>query len=530
MLERTFLAPNALAHWAGITPDAVALEHTDGTTVTYATLLDESLRFADGLRHLGVGQGTHVGTLLPNVFDAHRTMLAIGLLRGIEVPINNAHTGTLLEYGLNLADVTVLVTTVELAGRLTAIAGNLVTLETVVLLDGDASDSIATDGGPLPCRVVTRPELLDKAEPVPCDGPEYHDTACLLFTSGTTGPSKAVITPWAVVHQFWSFPPEDLLTAGEGLFCPLPLFHNSGRAAFNYTLVRGARLITRDRFSATHVWDDVRRTNAAVLGLVGPLTSLVYSAAPRPDDTDHPVRTVVCGPMIPEIEDFERRFGVNVLTCYGQTESGIPLATGWDHGPWANCGRPRTDYPWTEVRVVDALDQPVGPGVVGELVVRSPEPWALNMGYYKMPAETVAAWRNGWFHTGDGFSYDEDGWYYFVDRMRDTIRRRGENISSYEVETMVAEHPDVIECSAIGVPGEHGDDECLAFVIVREPETFDVAQLAAFLEPRMAGYMLPRYFEVVEGDLPRNETSMRVRKFELRSRGVSERTWDRLGR
>jgi crotonobetaine/carnitine-CoA ligase len=521
VLDKKYLAPHALAHWAEATPDGIAIEHVDGQSLTFATLFEESLVFADALSRLGVAQGTHIATMLPNFFDAHRTLLGIGWLRGVEVPLNNAYTGRMLEHALITADVTFMVTTAEFAGRLVDIAASLPLLETVVIIDGPAATG-------LPCRVIGRHEFLDGASPATgLEGPSYHDTASLLFTSGTTGPSKAVITPWAVVHQFWSFPPEDFIEPGEGLFCALPLFHNSGRAAFNFTLVRGARLIIRDKFSATHVWDDVRKTNATVLALVGPLTSLVYSAEPTDRDTDNPVHTVVCGPMIPEIEDFKQRFGVEVMTCYGQTESGIPLATDQDHGPWANCGKPRLDYPWTEVRVVNQFDEPVGPGVVGELVVRSAEPWSLNIGYYKMPEATAEAWRNGWFHSGDGFTYDEDGWYYFVDRMRDTIRRRGENISSYEVEVMVGEHPGVIECAAIGVAGEHGDDECLAFVIARDPERFDPAELIQFLAGRMPHYMIPRYIEVVDGDLPRNETSMRVRKFELRSRGLSDRSWDR---
>jgi crotonobetaine/carnitine-CoA ligase len=524
VLDNKFLAPHALARWAESTPDAVALQHVDGQSVTFAALLEESRTFADALRRLGVGVRTHLGTMLPNVFDAHRTLLGAAWLRAIEIPLNNAFTGRMLSYALELADVEILVTTTEFAARLEPIAPELPLLHTVVLIDGPAALDL-----PERVRVVAREEFLAGAVPaLDLEGPSYHDTASLLFTSGTTGPSKAVITPWPVVHQFWSFPPEDTIAPGEGLFCPLPLFHNSGRAAFNFTLVRGARLIIRDKFSATHVWDDVRKTDAAILALVGPLTSLVYSAPPTDRDADNPVRTVVCGPMIPEIEDFKQRFGVNILTCYGQTESGIPLATGWDHGPWATCGRPRTDYPWTEVRVVDQFDEPVGPGVVGELVVRSPEPWSLNVGYYKMPEATAEAWRNGWFHSGDGFTYDEDGWYYFADRMRDTIRRRGENISSFEVEVMVGEHPGVIECSAIGVPGEHGDDECLAFIIARHPDTFDPAELIAFLADRMPHYMIPRYIEVVDGDLPRNETSQRIRKYELRERGLSERTWDRV--
>jgi len=347
-----------------------------------------------------------------------------------------------------------------------------------------------------------------------------------MFTSGTTGPSKAVITPWAVVYQFWSWVPDDTLAPGDGLYCAMPLFHNSGRSAFNYAMVCGGRFVIRDRFSAAGFWSDVRATGCTTAALVGPMTALLYAAAPAPDDADNPLRNVILGPMIPEMADFERRFGVRVATGYGQTEVGMPVTTGWDHGPWANCGRERLDYPWPEARIVDGYDEPVGPGEVGELVVRTAEPWALNAGYYKMPEQTAAAWRNGWFHTGDAFRVDADGWYYFVDRMRDAIRRRGENISSFEVETIVVEHPDVLECAAVGVPAPLGDDDVMVAVIVRAGAAFDPAELVEFLEPRMPKYMIPRYVQVVD-DLPRTEASMRVRKHELRARGVTNATWDR---
>jgi carnitine-CoA ligase len=260
--------------------------------------------------------------------------------------------------------------------------------------------------------------------------------------------------------------------------------------------------------------------------LVGPMTALLYSAPPQPDDADTPLRNAILGPMIPEIVDFERRFGVRVATGYGQTETGMAVTTGWDHGPWANCGRLREDYPWPEVRIADEFDEPVPDGEVGEMLVRSAEPWALNVGYHDMPEQTAAAWRNGWFHTGDAFRRDADGWFYFVDRLRDTIRRRGENISSFEVETMVAEHPAVRECAAIGVPAPLGEDDVFVAVIVDGAVAFEPADLLAFLEDRMPRFMLPRYVEVVD-DLPRTEASMRVRKHELRDRGVTASTWDR---
>ena len=257
------------------------------------------------------------------------------------------------------------------------------------------------------------------------------------------------------------------------------------------------------------------------------MTHLLWAAPPQPNDGDNPLRAVILGPMIPEMEEFERRFNVTVGTCYGQTEIGAPLAIGWDHGPWAGCGKPRTDYPWTECEIVNELDEPVAPGEVGELVVRTREPWALNVGYYNMPEATAAAWRNGWFHTGDGFRRDEDGWYFFVDRMRDTIRRRGENISSFEVENAVVQFPGVVECAAVGIRTELGDDEVLAAVIVHDPDAFDPDALVDFLSVRIASFMVPRYVEVMD-DFPRNATTGRVRKHELRDRGVIDATWDRL--
>jgi carnitine-CoA ligase len=510
MLESNCLAPHAVAHGAVATPRAVALEHVDGSSLTYAALDARARAWAGALSALGIAEGDHVATMLPNTFDAHLAMLALGWLRVVEVPLNVAFTGRMLAYSLDHADVTTLLVAPEFREAVAAVEGDVPKLERIVVLDD-------TTRGDLDAGVADGTER---------SGPAYRDVHSLMFTSGTTGPSKAVITPWAVMYQFWSWVPDDALGSGDGLYCAMPLFHNSGRSAFNYAMARNARFVLRDRFSATDFWSDIRATGCVTAALVGPMTALLHSAPAREDDADSPLRNAILGPMIPEILDFEERFGVRVATGYGQTETGMAVTTGWDHGPWANCGRIREDYPWPEVRIADEFDEPVPDGEVGELLVRSAEPWALNVGYYKMAEQTAAAWRNGWFHTGDAFRRDPDGWFYFVDRMRDTIRRRGENISSFEVETLVAEHPAVRECAAIGVPAPLGEDDVLVAVIVDDPAVFDPAELLAFLEPRMPRFMVPRYVEVVD-DLPRTEASMRVRKHELRSRGVSGETWDR---
>jgi crotonobetaine/carnitine-CoA ligase len=523
VLDQRNLAPHAIAHHAATTPDVVALQHVDGSALSYAELDRESRTWAAALGRIGVEQGTHVGTLLTNRFEAHRSMVALGWLCAVEVPLNTAYIGRMLHYALDLADVAVLVTEAQFLDRVVEIARDLPLLRTIVVVDDPAPSAPSAPQ----LRVIGIDAFLDGVTPATdLTGPEDHDIACLLFTSGTTGPSKAVITPWAVVFQNWSWVPDDTLAPGQGLYCAMPLFHNSGRGAFNFAMGRGGRFVMRDKFSATSFWSDVRAHDCAVAATVGPMTALLWSAEPQPDDAGNPLQSVVCGPMIPEMEAFKQRFGVRVTTTYGQTEIGCPLSSGWESVPPASCGKVRTDYPWPEIRLADEFDEPVAPGQAGEMLVRTDAPWAMNVGYYKMPDKTAEAWRNGWFHTGDTFTQDADGNFFFLDRTRDAIRRRGENISSFEVENLVTEHAAVIEVAAFAVPAELGEDEVMVALVVRDRDAFDPAELVEFLTARMPRFMVPRYVEVFD-DLPRNQTSMRVLKTELRARGVQPTTWDR---
>ncbi|MFP8876570.1 MAG: AMP-binding protein, partial [Myxococcota bacterium] len=478
-------------------------------------------RWAGALRECGVEAGSHVATLLHNGFAAQALWLGLAWLRAVEVPINTAQKGALLHHALSASDSRFLVTSREFLNALKDLGAPLPALEHILLIDGEGGDS------PIDAPCIDLRSALERATSEgDFEGPDYRDIAAILFTSGTTGPAKGVITPWATVYQNWSWVPEDAVAPGEGLYCAMPMFHNSGRSALNGALVRGARFVFREKFSGARFWEDVRRHECRAAALVGPMTALLHSAPPRPDDADNPLRAILCGPLIREIDAFKQRFDLRVATGYGQTEIGMGVVTGWEHGPWTNCGRVRDEYPYTEVRVVNEHDEPLGSGEIGELVVRSREPWALNAGYYQLPEATARAWRNGWFHTGDAFRFDEDGWFYLVDRMNDAIRRRGENISSFEVESLVAAHPEVLECAAIAVPAELGEDEVMALVIPRDPAAFDPAELLQWLEPRMPRYMLPRYVEAVE-DFPRNATTQRVKKHELRARGVGPETWER---
>jgi crotonobetaine/carnitine-CoA ligase len=256
------------------------------------------------------------------------------------------------------------------------------------------------------------------------------------------------------------------------------------------------------------------------------MASLLLAQPEKPDDADNPLRGVIMAPLIPDLERFKRRFGVRVCTAYGMTEIAYPFASGWNLVNATSCGRLRRGPPGYEVRVVDAEDREVGCDRIGELIVRTAEPHIITPGYFGMPEKSAEIWRGGWFHTGDGFRHDADGNFYFADRIKDAIRRRGENISSFEVEAGVNEHPAVLESAAIGVPSEHSEDEVKVIVVLRPGAALEPKDLIAFLAPRMPRFMIPRYVEIADA-LPKTDATQRTRKHELRASALNARTWDR---
>jgi crotonobetaine/carnitine-CoA ligase len=380
----------------------------------------------------------------------------------------------------------------------------------------------------LPFDVVRADRLIDTSEPAhDLDEPEVWDVSCLIYTSGTTGPSKGVLVPWGELHNLCSAAPDDFLAPGDAYYSIYPAFHVSGKSSLYVAALHSAHVVFRETLSVTDFWGDVRAHEVRAAGLVGPIASLLLLMPPQPDDADNPLDRILIGPVIPQVEEFKRRFGVaHVTTGYGMTEIGAPVIAGWDPPLNGTCGKRRIGPPGFEVKIVDEHDRTVPVGQVGELVVRSYEPWAMNLGYWRDPEQSQKAWRNGWFHTGDGFREDEDGWLYFVDRMKDALRRRGENISSFEVEAGVAEHPAVAECAVIGVPSEVGEDEVKVIIVRKRDMHLEPADLIEFLIPRMPRFMIPRYVEFVD-ELPKTDATLRVRKVELRAEGVNGRTWDR---
>jgi crotonobetaine/carnitine-CoA ligase len=287
-------------------------------------------------------------------------------------------------------------------------------------------------------------------------------------------------------------------------------------------LVLGTTAAIGARFSASGFWAEVRAFGATVFDFMGATLTILHKRPAAGDDAANPAR-LGWGVPLPEFgPDFERRFDLRLVECYGSTDVGVPIYTRPDEPPRpGSCGRPIEAY---QVRLVDAEDREVRAGEVGEIVVRPNEPSLILDGYLGMPEEMVRATRDLWFHTGDLARQDADGFVYFVGRHKDAIRRRGENISAFEVEEVVDLHPDVLESAAFGVPSELTEEEVMVAVVPRPGHTVEPTDLVSFCEPRMGRHMLPRYVEIVAA-LPKTPTE-KVEKYRLVERGVGPRTWD----
>jgi carnitine-CoA ligase len=521
--------PRQVRELAAERPDFPAIIEVEGASVTYGEL-DELMRsWAATLLRLAVTPGETVVTMVGNCIDSYAVWLGVGWLRAIEVAINTGYRGDILRYVINLSEARIMVIAPRYFERLIEVAADLDHLTTVVVT-GSIPSEVNFDVGGVPFRV----QELDSVTAAPMSpdelpGPAASDVSALIFTSGTTGPAKGVIVPWA--HWYWwgqaYGADNDFILEGERCYSAFSTFHASGKGGFGIVVTSRGTLVLRDRFSVSKFWHDIRKYDVKSAAFVGPMVSMLLSAPSRPDDRDNPLERIDVAPVVPGIERFLERFGIaKFTTVYGMSEIALPISAGWNPRTDGTCGRARTGRPGYELRVVDEYDQPVEPNVVGELIVRTDEPWVMNAGYWRMPEATADAWRNGWFHTGDGFRVDEDGWFYFVDRMKDALRRRGENISSFEVEAQVAQHPDVEQVAVIGVPSELSEDEVKAVIVRRPGSRLSAEELIEYLIPRMTDFMVPRYVEFVES-LPQTEATARTQKAILRVHALNDRTWDR---
>jgi crotonobetaine/carnitine-CoA ligase len=511
--------PAVLRDQARRRPDREYVRSIGGPALTYAEFHDLALRYATGFSRLGVVGGDRVVTMLPPSVESYAGWVGLGWLRAVDTAVNTDYRGRMLAYVLEQSGATVAVVAERWLDRLAEVAPLVPGLATVVVTQ---AASVPAD---LPFRALTVDELLEGAPPIDdAEAPRVRDLSCMIYTSGTTGPSKGVLIPWGQMHAFSDGTiPVDDLREDDVFYSMFPVFHGSGRVGAVLMARSGGRVVLREQFSGSEYWGDIRAHGCTTTALVGTMPQFLWSQPARPDDADNPLRRAIMLPVLPQYREFEQRFGVKLRTCYAMTEIAPVFGTDWDIDDPRSCGRPRPGF---ELRLVDEDDYEVPVGQVGELIVRADEPWTLNAGYFGMPDATAAAWRNGWFHTGDAFRRDEHGNHFFVDRFKDAIRRRGENISSFEVEAHVNTHPEVVESAAVAVPSEWGEDE-VKVVVVRSPGSdLSPEGLIAHLVPIMPRFMVPRYVEFVDS-LPKTDATHRVRKGELRREPLNSNTWDR---
>ncbi len=487
---------------------------------SYKDLDVESDKTAAGLQSLGITKDDKVAIMMNNRPEYVFLWFGLCKLGAVEVPVNVAHRGDLLGYMLRKADCRMLVVEYQYMDRIVPILRQLPKLRTLVVLDApresleelklsthDYYDLMNNDGN---------------YEPVPVTS---SDPFSIMFTSGTTGPSKGSLLPHGyAIHMGDIISRATCYTEQDCLYTVLPLYHgNAQLLSIMPAMMSGARIILRERFSASRFWQDVRKYGCTEFNYIGAILPILFKAQPRPDDADNPLRIMLGGGAPMDLfKAIEKRFGVTLIEGYGMSEIGLPLMNTLNERVPSTCGKLHPDY---EVTLVDDHGLPVDSNTPGELLVRPKYSNCMLLEYYNMPQKTVEAWRNLWFHTGDYLYYDNSGYYHFVDRKKDALRRRGENISSYEVEKAINCHEAVLECAAIGVQSDVGEDEVMVCVCLKPDYELTSFELMKHCEKKMAYFMIPRYVRFME-QLPKTPTQ-RVEKYRLREEGVTPDTWDR---
>jgi crotonobetaine/carnitine-CoA ligase len=521
MSDAPELIGDLVAHRAARRPDHEIIRFVD-ETLTYGRLDDDANRLASSLAGLGLTQGGACAVQLPNSARFVVTWIALARLGVVEVPISTSLRGDLLAHQLRTAGATVAITTGEWASRFAAVAHEVPTLRAVIVTSaGDAE----VDTGQL--GVERFDDLVAAGRAVPPDVVvRAHDPAVVLFTSGTTGPSKGALRSHRS-NTVLARTGIDLMgyTAGEVLFNAFPLFHANAR--YNTVLAAmtvDGRVVLRDQFSVSSFWDTCRVEGVTAFNYMGAVLMMLHKQAPTENDADNPVRRAFGAPAPVEIfDDFQRRFGVQLVEVYGSTELGIATMNTVEEFRLGSCGRAAPSY---QIEIHDEHDEVCPPGTVGEIVARCRQPFAMFDEYVGMPEATVAAFRNQWFHTGDRARIDEDGYVFYVDRTKDCIRRRGENISSWEVERTIATFGPVAEVAVIGVPSELTEEEVMAVVVPKPDQVVEPAALLDHCQERLPRFAVPRYVRIVT-ELPKTP-SQRVEKYKLRADGIAADAWDRV--
>ena len=510
-----------IAARAAAAPDNVALVF-EGQETTYSQLDQRATAVGAGLMAIGVGQGDVVGIFMTNRPEYLYTTYGASRAGAIQVPVNTAYKGPFLKYGLEHAAATVLITEARLAELLLTMGDLPPSLRTIVYLDGIPA---AVPGGDV--QLLSWDEMLARGSATP-EFPELHpgDTCAIGFTSGTTGKSKGVVSPHlqGLIMARESAQAFEL-TPRDRLYTCMPLFHGMAQiTTCAAALYAGAAIILSPRFSVTNLWDEVRKSGATQFNALGSMLHMLLSAPPSELDRQHSVTRVFAAPAPADVlYRFESRFNVHVLEGYGQTEIKNVIYNPMRGRKIGSMGKPTAS---SIMEIHDANGRTLPPGEIGEIVYRPRMPNIMLKEYLGNPPATLENMRDLWWHTGDLGSMDDDGYFYFYDRKSDALRRRGENISSQELEAAVATFPGIHEAAAIAVRSDVGESEVLVVFESAAGEGFDFSALFEHCVQHLPRFMVPRYYRCLT-PMPRTPTG-KVRKVALREEGLTGDTWDHV--
>lgn len=486
---------------------------------TYSDMDRLSNRCANGFQKLGIFKNDKISIMLANSPDFLHIWFGCAKIGAVEVPINTSYKGEFLRHIIDQSDSRVLLIADEYLDRIKLIQNHLTKLERIVVL----GDKDKVDGLKIP---VMGFEEFFSAPETPVDVQVFPwDPHSIIYTSGTTGLSKGGLQP----HKMYIRVAEVLMPLRDArpddiFYTFLPLYHFNAQDLTTITaLVVGAEMVLSDKFSASKFWGEIKACGATQFNYLGAVIPILEKQPEKPDDLENPVKFAF-GAGCPQavMERFEKRFGLKCLEGFGMTEIGIPIHVSPDDRRPGSCGKIRDIY---EIKLVDDSDEEVPVGEPGEIVFRPKEPYTMMLGYYNMPDKTLECYQNLWFHTGDLAKKDADGYFYFVDRKKDSLRRRGENISSFEVERAINSHPSILESAAVAVKSELAEDEVKICVVMRSGMTVTPEDLTRFAADRMPYFAVPRYIEFMDA-LPKTPTE-RVQKYQLRQAGITANTWDR---
>ena len=494
-----------------------------GEKITYAEFDRLSTSLAHGLSERGVVQGDRVGSILDTAIESVVVWLAINKIGAIHVPVNTAYKGEFLRHQFANTNCRVIIAESDYSKRFIDIEEGLTDCE-LLLTTGEERPEFA--------RIKTESladaysscheELEDRNTP--------EDLCMLIFTGGTTGPSKACM----ISHSYACNLASQILDR-EGRnekdvnWTPLPLFHmNATAGSILSCMMVGASVALFPRFSVSNFWHDVERSGATVVNLLGSMLNFIANAKENEASKRYfgKLKAIRGSPFPPELQEvWKKRFGVKYAGSngYGITEAArVTSLPDAEYAPPGSSGRANEDF---DVRIFDEDDNQLPPETAGEIVVRPKKPGVMFDGYWNLPSETLKIMKNMWLHTGDIGKFDKEGFFYFVDRKKDYLRRRGENISSFEMETTLKSHPCIEEVAVHAVLANESEDEVKVTATLKEGSKITEEELCQWCVDRMPYFAVPRYIEF-RAKLPKNPVG-RTLKYQLREEGCTPDTWDR---